>query len=56
MEVAEPLKNEDGQLRFALSHDGLYHLNDDGNAILLRTLLDFAQTRYDAGLWTPDNQ
>ena len=56
VEVAGPLKNEDGQLRFALSHDGLYHLNDDGNAILLRTLLDFAQTRYEAGLWTPDDQ
>lgn len=55
VEIAEPLKNEEGLLPLSLSHDGLYHLNDEGNAIWLQTLLDFAQNRYDAGSWSPAN-
>ncbi len=55
VEIAEPLKNENGLLPMALSHDGLYHLNDEGNAIWAQTLLDYAQSRFDAGLWSPAN-
>lgn len=55
VEIAEPLKNEDGLLPMALSHDGQYHLNDEGNAVWVQALLDYAQSRYDAGLWSPEN-
>lgn len=55
VEIAEPLKNEKGLLPMDLSHDGQYHLNDEGNAIWVQSLLDFAQSRYDAGLWSPEN-
>ena len=54
VDVATPLKNDSGYLSIPLSHDYKYHLNDDGNAILVRTLLDFAQEQYDAGLWQPE--
>lgn len=53
VEIAERLKNENGLLPAALSHDGLYHLNDEGNKIWVEILLDFAQSRYDAGSWKP---
>lgn len=53
VEIAEPLKNEKGLLPASLSHDGLYHLNDEGNKIWVEMLLDFAQSRYDAGSWKP---
>ena len=55
VEIAEPLKNEKGLLPLSLSHDGQYHLNDDGNAIWVQILLDYAQGRYDAGFWDPEN-
>ena len=53
IDIATGLKGEDGFLRKSLSSDGEYHLNDEGNAIWAQTLLDFAQSRYEAGLWTP---
>jgi hypothetical protein len=55
VEISEPLKNENGLLPMALSHDGKYHLNEEGNAIWAQLLLDYAQSRYDAGLWSPEN-
>lgn len=55
VEIAEPLKNEKGLLPLSLSHDGLYHLNDEGNAIWVQLLLDYAQSRYDAGYWDPQS-
>ncbi len=55
VDIAEPLKNEKGLLPLSLSHDGEYHLNDDGNAIWVQILLDYAQSRYDAGCWSPEN-
>ncbi|MBQ8149693.1 MAG: SGNH/GDSL hydrolase family protein [Clostridia bacterium] len=56
IDVATPLKNDSGYLSIPLSHDYKYHLNDDGNAILVRTLLDFARSRYEAGLWQPETK
>jgi len=53
VDIATPLKDENGLLPKSLSHDGEYHLNDEGNAIWAQTLLDFAQEQYEAGLWTP---
>ena len=55
VEIAASLKGEDGLLPGELSHDGLYHLNDAGNARWVRALLDFAQAQYDAGAWTPED-
>lgn len=55
VDIAQPLKNEKGLLPMSLSHDGEYHLNAEGNAVWARTLLDYAQSRYDAGLWSPEN-
>ncbi len=56
IDVATPLKNQSGYLSIPLSHDYRYHLNDDGNAILVNTLLDFAASRHEAGLWQPETK
>ena len=53
MDLAAGLKDEDGFLPASLSSDGQYHLNKDGNDILARELLDFAQAEYEAGRWIP---
>lgn len=53
IDIATALKDEEGFLNTELSHDYEYHLNDAGNAIWLNTLLDFAQSEYEAGNWTP---
>lgn len=47
------VRGEDGLLPMALSYDGKYHLNDDGNGIIARELLDYAQAEYEAGRWKP---
>ena len=54
VDIATPLRNEKGFLPMEWSHDSQYHLNDEGNAIWVQTLLDYAQSRYDAGLWSPE--
>lgn len=56
VDLASGLKGEDGFLPAGLSGDGQYHLNKDGNEILARELLDFAQAEYEAGRWTPAEQ
>ena len=53
IDIATGLKNEEGFLDTKLSHDYEYHLNDDGNAVWLNTLLDFAQSEYEAERWAP---
>lgn len=53
IDIATDLKGEDGLMIPGISSDGEFHLNDRGNAIWVQTLLDFAQSRYDAGLWQP---
>lgn len=55
IDAASVLKGEDGLLPADLSRDGEYHLNDEGNEILVQILLDFAQAEYEAGNWTPGN-
>lgn len=54
IDIATDLKGENGFMKKGISHDGEYHLNDKGNAIWVQTLLDYAQSRYDAGLWSPE--
>ena len=54
VEVAASLKGENGLLPADLSSDGEYHLNDKGNEIFARVLLDYAQAEYEAGNWVPE--
>ena len=53
VDLAAGLKDGDGFLPASLSSDGQYHLNKDGDDILARELLDFAQAEYEAGRWIP---
>ena len=53
IDIATNLKGEDGLMKKGISHDGEYHLNEQGNAIWAQALLDFAQAQYDLGLWVP---
>ncbi|MBR4360755.1 MAG: hypothetical protein IKP32_09060 [Clostridia bacterium] len=53
VDIATPLKDENGLLPKSISNDNEYHLNDKGNAIWAQALLDFAQAQYEAGQWTP---
>ena len=55
IDIATDLKGENGFMKKGISHDGEYHLNDKGNAIWMQTLLDFAQSEYEAGRWAPAN-
>lgn len=53
LEIAEPLKGEDGYLSALYTSDNLCHLSDDGLAMWVRCLCDHAQEEYDAGRWSP---
>ena len=53
IEIAEPLKGEDGYLAAAYTSDNLCHLNEEGLAVWIQGMLDFAQAEYEAGRWTP---
>ena len=53
IDIASSLKDENGLLPGALSHDKEYHLNDAGNEIFAGVLLDYAQAQYEAGRWSP---
>lgn len=53
VDIAAGLKGKDGFLPKDLSRDGKFHLNRQGNTVWAQELLDFAQSRYEAGLWDP---
>ena len=53
VDIATGLKGEDGFLPDDLCYDGEFHLNSRGNAVWAQELLDYAQSRYEAGLWEP---
>ncbi|MCR5296495.1 MAG: hypothetical protein K6E17_03705 [Clostridiales bacterium] len=53
MDVRERLMDADGCLPVKITTDAESHLNADGFDILIQSLLDYAQQRYDEGLWTP---
>ena len=53
VEIAEPFKDENGYLSAAYTSDNICHLNDDGIALWIQTLMNYAQSQYDAGFWTP---
>ena len=53
IDIATDLKGEDGLMLPGISSDGETHLNEQGYAIWIQTMLDFAQEQYEAGRWTP---
>ena len=53
VELAESLKGEDNLLRLDYSNDKVCHLNDDGIAVWIQVLKDYAQEQYELGLWDP---
>lgn len=53
IEIAEALKGEDNYLKLDYSNDKICHLNDDGNAVWIQCMKDYAQQQYDLGLWDP---
>ena len=55
IDIATRLKDEDGYLNKAYSSDGKYHLNPKGLKLWIDALLDYAQTQYEQGLWTPED-
>ena len=55
IDIASDLKGEDGLMLPGISSDGETHLNEQGYAIWIQTMLDFAQEQYEAGSWTPSD-
>ena len=53
IEIAEALKGEDNLLRLEYSNDKVCHLNEDGIAVWIQCMKDYAQEQYDLGLWDP---
>ena len=56
IDIGTALKDEDGYLDYDLSSDKICHLNDDGVEVWIRALCDYAQMRYDLGLWVPGEE
>lgn len=56
IDIATPLKDAEGYLPKEYSNDGQYHLSPAGLQIWLDTLLAYAQSQYDQGLWTPGEE
>lgn len=51
IDIATPLKDEEGYLRKEYCSDGQYHLSSEGLQVWLDTMLAYAQEKYDAGEW-----
>lgn len=53
IEIAETFKDENNYLSAEYTGDKECHLSEEGNALLIQKLKDYAQERYDLGLWDP---
>ncbi len=53
VEIAEALKGEDGYLNPVYSSDNRCHFSDEGVAVWIECMKDYAQEQYDLGLWDP---
>ena len=51
--MAEAFKGEDNYLKEEYSTDKICHLNNDGVAVWIQCMKDYAQEQYDLGLWDP---
>ena len=54
MDITAGLTDEQGWMPKEITADNDSHLNADGFDIFVRNLLDYAQARYEQGLWVPD--
>ncbi len=54
MELAARLRDEDGYLDRTCCSDDKFHLNQDGDALWLAALREYARTQYETGAWTPE--
>ena len=53
IDVTAGLADDNGWLPKEITSDADCHLNDKGFDIFIRNLLDYAQSRYEAGTWDP---
>ena len=53
IEIAEALKGEDNLLKLEYSNDKVCHLNEEGIAVWIESMKDYAQQQYELGLWDP---
>ncbi|MBR3332935.1 MAG: hypothetical protein IKG23_01475 [Clostridia bacterium] len=53
IEIAEALKGADNMLRLDYSNDKVCHLNENGIAVWIQCMKDYAQEQYELGLWDP---
>lgn len=56
IDIATPLKDEQGYLRQQYCSDGLYHLSPAGLQVWLDTLRGYAADQYRQGLWSPGEE
>ena len=54
VELAARLRDEDGYLDRTCCSDDKFHLNQDGDALWLAALREYARTQYETGAWTPE--
>ena len=54
MDVTAGLTDANGCLPREITTDNDSHLNAEGFGIFVRNMLDYAQARYEEGLWAPD--
>ena len=55
IDIASPMKDEEGYLKSSYASDGKYHLKYEALELWVQALLDYAQSQYDQGLWTPED-
>lgn len=55
IDIASRMKDEEGYLKKDYSSDGKYHLKTQALELWVEALLDYAQSQYDQGLWTPED-
>lgn len=53
IEIAETFKDGNNYLKDEYTGDKECHLSAEGNALLIQRMKDYAQERYDLGLWDP---
>lgn len=56
LDIATPLKDDDGYLKKEYCSDGQYHLSPEGLQVWLNTLKDHAQHQYENGQWLPGEE
>ncbi len=55
IDIASPMKDEEGYLKSSYASDGKYHLKAEALELWVQALLNYAQSQYDQGLWAPED-